>query len=220
MENNYKLIIFDWDGTLMDSIGHIVSSMQATAASLKFDVPSFEQAKSIIGLSLPIGVKKLFPVETDEQVQLIITEYKKQYTSNNHIAAGLFDHTEQLLSALKASDKLLAIATGKARLGLTNALAQTQMGDYFHTSYTADDALSKPDPQMLNLILQELNINAEDAVMIGDTVHDMAMAQRAGIDRIGITHGVHNKAQLEAYAPKAVVDSILQLKALLVHVDL
>ena len=213
--NNYKLIIFDWDGTLMDSIGRIVSSMQTAAAQCALVVPSNEQVKEIIGLSLPTALELLFPKNTDSQHEAMLTQYKYQYVKGDKTPTPLFDDALQLLSALKHSDKILAVATGKGRQGLQRVFDITDTEHFFHASRCAGEVLSKPEPDMLFSLLTELSVAPENAIMIGDTSHDMQMAQSAGIDRIGITLGVHNREILNKYKPKAVVDSLNELQRLL-----
>ncbi len=214
--DHYKLVIFDWDGTLMDSIGRIVSSMQAAARVCHLSVPTNEQVKEIIGLSLPIALDVLFPNGSKSQLVAMLEQYKHQYLSGDNTPTPLFDNAKVLLSALTNENKLLAVATGKARQGLQRVFSLTDTEHYFHASRCADESLSKPNPQMVLALLEELNILPEHAVMIGDTSHDMAMAQAAGVDRIGITLGVHDRAVLNRYEPKAVVDSLNELQQLLI----
>lgn len=214
---HYKLVIFDWDGTLMDSVGRIVSSMQAAAKTAGLPVPTAYNAKQIIGLSLPKAIEVLFEQRTAEQEQFLIEQYKHQYVELNTTPTPLFDNALNLLTRLRQTDKFLAVATGKGRAGLQRVWQATDTEQYFHTSRCADEAQSKPDPQMLLSLLEELNIEATQAVMIGDTSHDMEMARRAGVDRIGITLGVHDKEVLSQYQPKAIVDSLFELEALLLR---
>ena len=192
----YKLVIFDWDGTLMDSIGRIVSSMQAAAKAVALVIPSDEQVKQIIGLSLPEVIKTLFPHSDKKQGFLLVEEYKRQYRETNTTPTQLFDHARELLVNLQHADKLLAVATGKGRNGLQRVWQETQTEHFFHASRCAGEVKSKPDPQMLLSLLAELDISAKEAVMIGDTSHDMAMAQCAGIDSIAVTIGVHEREVL------------------------
>ncbi|MEW6993667.1 HAD-IA family hydrolase [Colwelliaceae bacterium MEBiC 14330] len=213
---HYKLVIFDWDGTLMDSIARIVSSMQAAAIQCYLQPPTDEQVKDIIGLSLPVGLSVLFPNNSKAQLDKMITQYKYQYIHVDTTPTPLFEHAKSLLNALTHENKLLAVATGKARQGLQRVFDMTETEHYFHASRCADEANSKPDPQMILSLLEELGIQPEHAVMIGDTSHDMAMAQAAGIDRIGITLGVHDKKVLNSYQPNAVVDSLKELQQLLI----
>lgn len=213
--NKYKLYIFDWDGTLMDSVGRIVASMQAAALMSNVAKPSSENAKAIIGLSLATGIKQLFPEASVEQRENIFVNYRKQYLELNQTPAELFDNTIEMLTALKGQDKFVTIATGKAREGLERVLAATHTKHLFDTSKTADDANSKPHPDMIEQLLAEFNVKATDAVMIGDSAFDLQMAQSAGVDRIGVTMGAGSRQSLSAYQPKAIVDSIDELARLI-----
>jgi phosphoglycolate phosphatase len=213
--HNYKLVIFDWDGTLMDSVDRIVFSMQATAIALSFEQPSYDQAKQIIGLSLPTAILTLFPDANEEQVQLLTAQYKHQYVEVNTTPTPLFEHALELLVNLKQENKLLAVATGKARAGLQRVWQASDTEHFFHASRCADESVSKPAPDMINSLLKELKIEKHEAVMIGDTSFDLEMAQRAGVDSIGVTHGVHDNEVLSQYQPKAIVDSLAELYELL-----
>lgn len=214
--HKYKLVIFDWDGTLMDSVDRIVYSMQASAVALSFEPPSYQQAKQIIGLSLPKAIGTLFPSASEEQVKLLTVQYKHQYVEVNTTPTPLFDHALELLCNLKQADKLLAVATGKARAGLQRVWQVSDTEHFFHASRCADESISKPDPDMINSLLVELNIEKHEAVMIGDTSFDLEMAQRAGVDSIGVTHGVHDTSVLSKYQPRAIVDSLAELHQLLI----
>jgi phosphoglycolate phosphatase len=206
-----SLVVFDWDGTVMDSIGRIVSSMQAAAHKSDLLVPSEFAVKQIIGLSLDPAFNALFPGINNEKRQQLFEHYRDQYVLHDTTPTPLFDGVEQVLQQLKAQNVLLAVATGKARKGLVRMFAETGLAKYFDTSRCADEAQSKPHPDMLQQILQELDIKAEQAVMVGDTSHDMKMAQAIAMPRIGVTHGVHGRDVLSLYSPKAIIDSIPQL---------
>jgi len=214
--NHYKLIVFDWDGTLMDSVDRIVSSMQTAARFASLSVPSNEQAKQIIGLSMPKVVETLFPQRTQAQETLLIEQYKHQYKELNTVPTPMFNNAIELLRNLRKKNKLLAVATGKGREGLARVMHETKTAHLFHASRCANDALSKPDPQMLLSLLDELKISSRETIMIGDTSHDLKMAQSANIDSIGITHGVHDESILSLYNPKAIVNSLTQLETLLI----
>jgi len=212
----YKLIIFDWDGTLMDSVARIVSSMQSAAKVVGLTVPSAHDVKQIIGLSIEEALRLLFAGVTDEEIEIMRLQYKYQYIDGDSTPTPLFDNAMNLLEVLKQDKKYLAVATGKGREGLNRVLDISATVDYFHTTRCAGEMPSKPDPEMLNSILAELDISAHEAIMIGDTSHDLKMAQNAGIDSIGVTYGVHSKQVLEQYNPIVVVDSLTQLQQLLV----
>lgn len=214
----YKLVIFDWDGTLMDSIARIVSSIQASARYCQLAIPTVKSVEDIIGLSLPKALNILFPGASQDEIAALREQYKFQYVKGDGTPSPLFEHAVVLLKALKDDNKLLAVATGKGREGLQRIFLATQTEHFFHASCCADEAKSKPDPQMLLNLLTELNVTAEQAVMIGDSSHDMKMAQAAGIDSIGITLGVHDRSVLTQYKPVAIVDSLAELQQLLLPV--
>ena len=206
-----SLVVFDWDGTVMDSIGRIVSSMQAAARHSDLVVPSDFAVKQIIGLSLDPALDVLFPgVTADKRLQLF-THYRDHYVIHDTTPTPLFDGVEQVLQQLKAQNVLLAVATGKARKGLQRMFDETGLAKYFDTSRCADEAQSKPHPDMLQQILLELDIKAEHAIMVGDTSHDMKMAQAIAMPRIGVTHGVHGRDVLSQFAPKAIIDTMPEL---------
>lgn len=215
--HNYKLVIFDWDGTLMDSVNRIVFSMQASAIALSFTPPNYNQAKQIIGLSLPKAIQTLFPSADEEQVTLLTAQYKHQYVAVNTTPTPLFEHALELLVNLKQENKLLAVATGKWRGGLQRVWEASDTEHFFHASRCADESISKPDPGMINSLLKELNIEKHEAVMIGDTSFDLEMAQRAGLDSIGVTYGVHDEEVLSQYQPRVIVDSLAELYELLLN---
>ncbi|HEY0923474.1 HAD-IA family hydrolase [Rheinheimera pacifica] len=206
-----SLVVFDWDGTVMDSIGRIVSSMQAAARHSDLVVPSDFAVKQIIGLSLDPALNVLFPGVTADKRQQLFERYRDHYVIHDTTPTPLFDGVEQVLQQLKAQNVLLAVATGKARKGLQRMFDETGLAKYFDTSRCADEAQSKPHPDMLQQILLELDIKAEHAIMVGDTSHDMKMAQAIAMPRIGVTHGVHGRDVLSQFAPKAIIDTIPEL---------
>lgn len=206
-----SLVIFDWDGTVMDSVGRIVSSMRNAAALTGITVPDEHAVKQIIGLSLEPALNCLFPDANEMQRQSLFEHYRDQYVEHNPTPAPLFAGAQDVLQQLRQRNMLLAVATGKARKGLHRVFEQTGLAPYFATTRCADEAQSKPHPDMLQQILLELNIRPEHAVMVGDTSHDMKMAQSAGVPGIGITHGVHGRDVLQQFSPVAIIDSLPQL---------
>lgn len=214
--NKYKLVIFDWDGTVMDSVPKIVNCMQQSALTLNLAVPSDDAVKNIIGMSLEKAVAVLFP-DDDAPCADIVLEYQRQYKEVDTTVAPLFVGVERTLIALQQQGVLLAVATGKSRAGLERLLDETKLRGYFVATRTSNEALSKPSPDMLLQLLEELNIAPSDAVMIGDTQIDMMMAQAANINRVGVTMGAHNATQLNEFKPIATVDSFVQLQPLLIE---
>lgn len=213
----FKLLVFDWDGTLMDSQARIVACVQAAAADLDLEVPSSDEAKNIIGLGLAEAMAILFPRSDQREQQSIVERYRYHYLGKNQTPTELFSGAREVLEALAGEGYLMAIATGKGRSGLNRVLEKTGLGQLFHTTRCADDAFSKPHPDMLLQILDELGVNAKDALMIGDTEYDMAMALNAGTHALGVTYGVHEKERLLRHTPLECVDEVTQIPAWLKH---
>lgn len=207
----YKLAIFDWDGTLMDSVAHIVDSMQQAAVMVGEPVPTVAQVRHIIGLGLPEAIALLFPQAGAATREMIRQHYAQHFIAHSAAKSELFAGAQPLLDQLTQQGYLLAIATGKSRLGLSRVLAQTGLADYFAITRCADETASKPDPLMLRQILAHTNTAADEAVMIGDTSYDLEMAQQLAMPRIGVSYGVHAVDVLQAYQPLAIVDSVYQL---------
>jgi phosphoglycolate phosphatase len=214
---DYKLVIFDWDGTLMDSVDRIVSSMQSAAQTVGLVSPLDHDVKQIIGLSLTTALETLFTSITAEQIEAMLVQYKYEYLEGDNTPTPLFENAINLLTQLKQHNKLLAVATGKGREGLNRVLNVSETSAFFNTTRCAGEMPSKPDPTMLNSILEELKIAPHEAIMIGDTSHDLKMAQNAGVDSIGVTFGVHDRDVLSRYKPKVIVDSLAELHQLLLR---
>lgn len=210
-----RLVIFDWDGTLMDSERQIVHCMQMAANDLKLVVPTYEAVRGIIGLGLPEALERLFPHYDLRLREAIRQAYARHFVAEAGGQSELFPGALALLEELRARGCLLAVATGKSRLGLNRVFAKTGLTYYFDASRCADETASKPDPRMLHEILTELSVFAEESIMIGDTTFDLEMAECIGMPRIGVAHGVHDTRQLEAHAPLAIVNDLFDLAACL-----
>jgi len=204
----YKLIIFDWDGTLMDSIDKIVLCMQQAAKQQQQVVASKKSVKGIIGLSLLKAVQQLYPLLGLSEQQALVEAYRQQYNLNQHIETPLYPDIKKLLVNLKSQGYTLAVATGKGRNGLNKMLEKSATSKLFSATICADEAHSKPDPLMLNLLLEKLGIEASQALMVGDSSYDLAMAKNAGMDSLGVSYGVHDANQLSLYDPVAIVDDL------------
>ncbi|WP_025820646.1 HAD-IA family hydrolase [Shewanella marina] len=207
----YELVIFDWDGTLMDSIGKIVIAMQRAAEHLNMPVPTEQQVRDIIGLSLDKAVQQLFPNISQQQIAELAQYYSHFYKASDDFASPLFDGVVELLQQLKQADIKLAVATGKSRRGLDRVLALTELADIFDTTRCADEACSKPAPEMILQILSQLNVAPEKALMVGDSIHDLNMANNAGVDGVGVTFGAHDRVTLAQASPLAIIDNSLSL---------
>jgi len=212
----YKLVIFDWDGTIMDSVGRIVSCVKTVQQAAGLALSSDQAIKDIIGLSLDSALLTLSPGLNEQQLSEMIEAYRIEYVENDQTATPIFASFETLLKQLQRQGTLIAVATGKGRVGLDRVMEQSGFGHYFCDTVCATEANSKPDPQMIELLLARLNIKREAAVMIGDSTLDMAMAKQAGVDAIGVTYGAHTRAVLAQHQPVAIVDDPLALLAHLV----
>ena len=217
----YPLLVFDWDGTLVDSIERIVTSLQyASKQAAGLDVSETE-AKDVIGLSLAEAITKLHPeLETKHQtteLTAIADTYRQHYLYDNEVPAPLFNGVNELLDKLRHQGYTLAISTGKSRIGLEQSIAEHNVADYFSTTRCAGENKSKPHPEMLHEILNELNFCADQALMIGDSEHDLKMANNANMKSIGVTHGVHDARTLEKYNPLTCLQNITDLSNFLNH---
>ena len=205
MARRFELLVFDWDGTLMDSAAAIAASLQAACRDLGLPVPREEQARYVIGLGLGDAMTHILPGLDPARYQDVQARYRVHFLERD-AATALFSGAAETVAALHDSGHLLAVATGKSRRGLDRALAATGLKSYFHATRCADEGHSKPHPGMLLGLMEELGIASERTLMIGDTTHDMEMAQAAGVSRLGAAYGAHAKDDLLGYAPLACVD--------------
>ncbi len=201
MKNRFDLLIFDWDGTLIDSIDWIVHCMQTAAQQCGCDIPSSRATKDIIGLSIEEAVNTLFPLADKPLQQQLVTCYSDTFFSQQPSADDLFDGVLAMLLELKQIGYQLAIATGKTRSGLNKVLASTGISELFSITRCADETASKPDPLMLKQIMQQTHTAPERSLMIGDSIHDLQMARNAGISAIGVHCGAHSADVLQHYQP-------------------
>lgn len=207
-----RLAIFDWDGTLMDSIGRIVNCVELAAGECGLSLPVREQTRQIIGLSLEVGLASLFGLTVGSApCARLVAAYRHHYLHDD-TPSPLFAGAADLLHDWHGRGILLAVATGKSRRGLDRVLEETGLGPLFAASRGVDEARSKPDPLMLSQLLDELALPVGEAVMIGDSVHDLGMAEALGMARIGVTWGVHGRERLQAHDPVAIVDTMAQLR--------
>ena len=208
MKKPVELIIFDWDGTLFDSVGQIVASLQFAAQ--QFNQPlTYDDAKSIIGLGLPEVAQRLFP-QVPELHAEILQCYAEHYVANSKSDVWL-DGVAEMLNGLREAGLLLAVATGKSRKGLDRVLAQTNSHDLFEITRAASETKSKPDPLMLAEILAFTGVKAEQAIMVGDTSYDLEMAQNIAMPRVGVAYGVHTKNVLQQFNPLTIADDVASL---------
>lgn len=212
MKKPVELIIFDWDGTLFDSVSQIVASLKFAAKQFA-QALSDDHAKSIIGLGLPEVAQVLFP-QVPELHEDILQSYSMHYVE--HSSSDIwFDGVAEMLQDLKEQGIQLAVATGKSRKGLDRVLAQTKSTELFVATRAASETKSKPDPLMLAEILAVTGVAAEQAIMVGDTTYDLQMALNIRMPSIGVSYGVHEPAALQEFAPIALADSVSALHQLL-----
>jgi len=202
----YDLIAFDWDGTLFDSTALIARSIQAACRDVGAAVPGDEQAAFVIGLSLRDALMQATPGFPAERYPELAQAYRRHYFAAQHEVV-LFEGTLPMLQDLRGRSHLLAVATGKSRRGLDEALGTTQLGTLFDATRTADETASKPHPQMLLELMAELGVSPARTIMIGDTTHDLEMAARAGVAALGVSYGAHDHAAFEAHGPVFVAHS-------------
>lgn len=200
------IIILDWDGTLVDSAGQIVATMQAAARDCGLQPKSSDAIRHIIGLGLPEAIEALYPgLEAARGAQLV-ESYSRIYRGSGMAPADFFHGVPETLEALLGEGYLLAVATGKSRRGLDRELGLRELGKMFHVTRCADETVSKPHPLMLQEILQYAGKSEQQAVMVGDTVFDMEMADRAGIRKVAVSYGAHPKETLLETRPDLLVD--------------
>jgi phosphoglycolate phosphatase len=208
---SYSLVVFDWDGTLMDSTHSIVAAIQAACRDLELPVPSASQASWVIGLSLESALRRAVPALSNAMLPRFLERYRVHYLLRDP-ELKLFEGVSEMLAELGARDVRMAVATGKSRVGLNRALAASGLVDVFQATRCADETFSKPNPTMLYEIMDELGVEADRAVMIGDTSHDLQMASNARMHGVGVSYGAHTRQELEAEQPQAVVESVADLR--------
>lgn len=213
MRHPYRLLVFDWDGTVMDSISSIVACMQATVERLGIDPIPDERIRRAIGLGLHDTLDMLVPGADERLRGRILDCYRQLWFSSFRHRPEPFSGVPQALSALAEAEYLMAVATGKGRRGLDRDLETTGMGRLFHASRTADETFSKPHPRMLEEILDELGTRPDEALMVGDTTYDLEMAKNAGVSSVAVTCGSHCREELAGLEPLACLGSVLELEA-------
>jgi phosphoglycolate phosphatase len=210
LPKRFPLLVFDWDGTLIDSAPTIVECLQEACRDLGFTVPDPERAAHIIGLGLHQALEYAIPGLPASEYPRVAQRYRHHFIARDPEIA-LFSGTEAMLAALHQAGHVLAIATGKSAKGLERALRQTGLGQFFAGTRCADQCASKPEPDMLLELMDELGTRRDDTLMIGDTIHDLQMAGNAHVAALAVSHGAHRKETLLALAPLACVATTLEL---------
>lgn len=206
----FDLVVFDWDGTLFDSTALIVRCIQAACRDIGVPVPSEEQAAYVIGLGLHDALQHAVPGLPRERYPELGQRYRHHYFASQD-ALVLFPGTLEMLHALKARNHWLAVATGKSRRGLDEALQTVQLKGLFDGTRTADETVGKPNPLMLQQLMREFGAEPERTLMIGDTTHDLQMALNAGTASVGVSFGAHDHAMFADLKPLHVAHSTSEL---------
>jgi phosphoglycolate phosphatase len=206
----FDLIAFDWDGTLFDSTALITRCIQAACGDLGIAVPSDRDASYVIGMGLVDALQHAAPGLPRERYRELGERYRHHYHARSHEIV-FFDGSLAMLQALKRRNHLLAVATGKSRSGLDDALDRSILRGLFDATRTADETQSKPHPQMLHELMSELGVAPERTLMIGDTTHDLQLALNAGAASIGVSFGAHDPASFADYPTKFVAHSTAEL---------
>ena len=206
----FDLIAFDWDGTLYDSTALIVRCIQEAVRDVGGTVPDAQAAAYVIGMALMPALAKAAPDVPVEKYPLLNERYRHHYLAR-HDELSLFEGVVPMLHSLRERHHWVTVATGKSRQGLNQALQAVEIKGLFDGSRTADETAGKPDPLMLHELMREFGVAPERTLMIGDTTHDLAMAQHAGCASLGVSYGAHDPAGFAAHQPLAVLHSVVQL---------
>lgn len=212
MSKRYDLIVFDWDGTLMDSTAVIAGSIQAACRDLGLTVPDDAASRHVIGLGLAQALRYAVPDVPESMYEPLVARYRQHFLAQDQ-AIPLFDGARETIAELHDAGFWLGVATGKSRMGLDRALESSGLKEYFHATRTADQSFSKPDPAMLLELMDELGVSNGRTLMIGDTTHDVLMAQNAEVDVVAAGYGAHPQQQLQELNPLALVKDFAELRA-------
>lgn len=211
-KRRFELIVFDWDGTLLDSAGAIASCLQAACRDLGFEPPENHVARHVIGLGLQDALTAAVPQVPQSDYGRLAERYRYHFMGQDQ-DLNLFEGVFALVKRLYDSGVLLAIATGKTRRGLDRALAVSGLEPFFHVTRCADESSSKPHPAMLHEIMERVEVSAGRALMVGDTTHDLQMARNAGVAAVAVAFGAHPRTLLLGEQPLACVDTVPELEA-------
>ncbi|MGE8151066.1 HAD-IA family hydrolase [Pseudomonas vancouverensis] len=211
--SDYKLLIFDWDGTLADSIGRIVEAMHVASERSGFALRDDFAVKGIIGLGLPEAIRTLYPEISDAQLLAFRDFYAEHYIAAEAVPSPLFEGVLESMEAFRAEGYHLAVATGKARRGLDRVLKAHGWENYFDITRAADETASKPHPLMLEQILAHCEVRPEQALMVGDSSFDLQMARNAGMGSVAVSYGAQSIDALKLFDPQLSIDHFSELHA-------
>jgi phosphoglycolate phosphatase len=211
MSKRYDLIVFDWDGTLMDSTAIIAGSIQSACRDLDLTVPDDETARHVIGLGLMQALRHAVPDAPEAMYEPLVARYRHHFLSQDQ-TIPLFEGAREMIVELHEAGYNLGVATGKNCAGLNRVLESTGLGRYFHATRTAEQTMSKPNPAMLFELMDELAVSVERTLMVGDTTHDVQLALNAGVDVLAVSFGAHPADQLRALNPLGLMNDVGQLR--------
>lgn len=206
-----RLVVFDWDGTLMDSEGRIVASMQQAIDEVGLSPRPRNALSNIIGLGLKEALAELYPGEGEERLDALVEAYRRQFLQLNPVQQTPFPGARESLQWLQDNGVTMAVATGKARRGLDRVFDEYDLGGFFSDSRCADEAASKPNPQMLLELVESIGVEPRQTLMVGDTEYDMEMAARAGVHALAVSYGVHDQERLGRWPILGFLDNIADL---------
>lgn len=215
-DRRFKLIVFDWDGTLADSTGVIARAIQDALRDMGEPVPEESAARYVIGLGLGDALRAVAPSLPIHRHSELAAHYRKHYLVREQ-DIPLFHGAAELLEDLDRAGYFLAIATGKTRMGLDRVLSRNKLERRFHVTRCADEGFPKPHPDMLLHVMDRLGVEPEGTLMIGDTTHDLQLARNAGTSALAVAYGAHDLEGLARLSPLATVNSIAELRAWLVE---
>ncbi len=220
MSKPFELLVFDWDGTLMDSEARIVACMQGAADDLDLPIPDEASVRNIIGLGLGEAIATIFPEIDQDFITRMINQYRHHFLVTNKTPSSLFEGVEAVLTELQENAYMMAVATGKGRQGLDKVLDETGLGHFFMATRCADEGFSKPHPGMMLEIMDELGVQPSDALMVGDTDYDLQMAHNAETKSLAVSYGVHESERLMAQKPLGMIHDIRELTDWLKNLDM
>lgn len=215
LDKKPSLIIFDWDGTLMDSVAHISVCLLDAIEQLSLEPRTLLQVNDIIGLSLDAAIIALYPKLDARSKSQLASVFCERVMREEGRVVTLFPYVEHLLVQLKSVGYDLAVATGNSRAGLDKALQESNLASYFPITRCADETFSKPHPQMLEEIITDYNIEAHEALMIGDSEYDLQMANNIKMPSLAVSYGVHGRERLLVHKPVAIMDDLQAVAAFL-----
>ncbi len=206
----YELIVFDWDGTLMDSTRGIALALQDACRDVGTAVPDIRDAKYVIGLNIADTFRHVAPSLDEEGQRMLAERYRHHFLAREH-EMPLYEGVREMLDDLRARGSRLAVATGKARRGLQRVLDLTGLGPHFEATRCADEGFAKPHPGMLLMLLDMTGVDPSRAVMVGDTTHDLELAANAGVDAVAVSYGAHDEALLATRPARTRCASVAEL---------